>query len=139
MFVTGQRLLYENLSLRRSDGLTVDSISMGREKDETFLFNGRFGEFKIRASRWNEWTNKPTDIYIVYLFQPYMDETTMRLVRLLSKDIESALINFPVHAIFENIPVKDVVFQMSIATAKPSYYWQSEQTVRYNNWRAWIC
>jgi hypothetical protein len=104
---------YEATLLRRDDGLTVERIGLGRpgELDETFLFKGSFGEFKVSASRY-DMLKGITDTYVVMLYPPRIQKAEA-LARSMSKDIESALLHFPIHRIFNNIPVKNVVFQVT--------------------------
>jgi hypothetical protein len=111
----GSSTPYEHISLRRDDGMIFESGGLGRPGEfvETFLIKGSFGELKFQGSRY-DMHKGITDTYIVYLFPPYLLKDKEQLAKSISGDIESGLLHYPVHPIFNGIPVKDVVFQTSI-------------------------
>jgi len=98
--------------LQRDDGLTVERIGMDRERNEIFLFKGNFGEVKFQANRWNFSKNEPSQTYVVLLFPPYIEKSKEILLRSMSKNIESALLNYPLSQTSNFVPVHEVVFQV---------------------------
>lgn len=98
--------------IKRDDGFAIKAIGLGREFDETFLVKGDFGEFEIRASRWNEKEQRPNDVYIV---KTWCHKDTKKLCLKYSEDIESALLQYPIfYPFFNNIPIREVVFDVGI-------------------------
>ena len=93
---------------RDSYGFTMTHESAGYMGEfEIFKCTGAFGEFKFEASRRDTPEDEPSDTYKVYLFYKNYDNT---MIRVHAKNIESALLNFPILRYFKNIPVKKVVF-----------------------------
>ena len=123
--VDGTYLTYETQLLKRTDGFTVEHVGMNREKWETFVAKGSFGEFKFIATRWDQCNDKPSDTYIVHTQASTHFETTFQDQALClshAKDIESALLQFPVGIPFFNqIAVKSVVFDIGDKPTKPKY------------------
>lgn len=109
----GANILVEDVIIKRDDGFTLKHIGYGRENDETFLVKTNFVEFEFRAIRWNEREEKPTDTYKVKTW--WGGKEIVRMCLIYSKDIESALLHYPVLAPFFNkMPIKDVVFEIAI-------------------------
>ena len=109
----GRGEIYEVTGIKRDDGLTITRESAMRNAEvETFLYKGSFGEFKFSASRW-DMHKGIMNTYIVYLFSPYIEKGDEILVRSMSKDIESALLHFPVSKHFNNKSIESVVFQVN--------------------------
>jgi hypothetical protein len=107
----GRAEQYMVTGLKRADGLTVIRESASRNgATEVFLFKGNFGEFKIRARRYDDIENKIWDRYVVYIYNSGSDEEK-EMIKAHNDDITSALIHFPVSRHFNNIPVKTVAFQ----------------------------
>jgi len=108
----GSSKTHEGTLIQRDDGLSVERTGMGRpeEMTEFFTCKGTFGEFKFTASRWNLLKAEPVDTYTVNLYN-YVQEPDLKLALSHAKDIESALLHYPVHQFHKNMPVKDVVFR----------------------------
>lgn len=106
---------------RKEDGLTVVWESGTHEGIDVFLCRGSFGEFRFQAWRWDDRKNEPLDKYLIFpgeflstLWNRNIDEKKNRELCLShAKDIESALLNFPLFPIYKNIPVKEVLFNIS--------------------------
>lgn len=126
---------YEITYIRRNDGFYLQAIGLSRELQEEFLVKGNFGEFKFRA--WRTEQREPrgsevyvesggypyviTDTYIIYTNWSGMDKKAKELCLTYSKDIEAALLHYPVEIPFyKNMPVHNVVFDIGTAT-KPHY------------------
>lgn len=108
---------YEVTGIQSSDGFTVFPDGRNREKRQTFLVKGKFGEFRLEASRWDLGEEKPLDIYTVYT-QSFDDDEIGKKNKALcleySKEIEYALMHLPVSAVglYDGIPVKEVFFDI---------------------------
>jgi hypothetical protein len=125
--------------LKRSDGFTLTDIGLNRELQETFLVKGNFGEFKFKAYRTDQLipgkhkTPKDSyvefggydyvilDKYVIYAYLGDKDKFGKNLCLKYSKDIESALLHYPVRfPFYKNIPIKEVVFDIG-NWDKPQY------------------
>ena len=133
--------LMEKVKLKRKDGSTI-SIAGGAHRglDDIFLVKGNFGEFKFLASRMEQREPIGSEYYIISDAAPYVVSDTYivwvnwsvdintaerdkKLRVEYSKDIESALLCFPVEELplYNNIPVKDVVFDIGKKLTQPHY------------------
>jgi len=133
-------VMIEHTMITRQDGFTVESIGIGRFLEETFLAKGNFGEFKFVASRMEQrdpigseqsieagggYPYVLSNKYIVRAIESSIFEITKNdvlLCKKYSRDIESALLNFPMEGrkIYNNTPVIYVLFNIGEAT-KPHY------------------
>ncbi len=112
---------YEVAGVRRDDGLTITCEGGSREKLDHFLCKGDFGEFKFSATRWDDFDYKPLDKYVVMLFWPYATKDQEDRIRSLGRDIESALMHFPVPVPYkDSASVENVVFQVRSGGYSPS-------------------
>lgn len=114
---------YDVEGVRREDGFTLIRESRNREGVETFLGRTKTGEFKFEARRWDEWSDKPWDYYIVYTnsywpdWKPLEEQTNTKHILAHAEDIESALLHFPVdNGVYNNVPVKKVLFDQASPT-----------------------
>ena len=97
--------------LKRNDGFMVDNIKASRNgATETFVCTGGFGKFSFTASRWDSLKEKPLDTYKVFL-NVYIKEPDLSLCKAHAKDVESALLHFPISRHFKGVPVKKVIFE----------------------------
>ena len=113
---------WDRKCIKRTDGYTVMRISLGPDKQEIYNCRGPFGEFRFFAYRWNIEKNEPIDTYVVYLKMHEADwpldaSKNEEMIRTYSKDIESALINFPLHTAFKSQPARKVMFDVSTPPA----------------------
>ena len=105
---------FETSFLKRDDGATFERTGLGRpeEMTEFFTCKGAFGEFTFSAERWDLLKGKPLDTYTVKLYS-HMDKSHLRLALSHAKDIESALLRYPVmKPFFNGMPVKKVLFRV---------------------------
>lgn len=113
---------FELMGIKREDGFTVIAEKMTHEeKIQTFVCKGNFGEFRFDACRWKYLENKPSERYVVYTksFSKNWNQepkTNENLILTYAKDIEAALLHFPNSHSFNNIAVKEVLFDLSSAT-----------------------
>jgi hypothetical protein len=115
---------WDKLGIKREDGFSIIRVGIDREKWETFICRGNFGEFKFYAVRWDCTEDKPIDTYTVKVNIISGDwqtdkETHRKLLLSHAKDIDSALRAFPIGKTYEGIPVTDVLFNISINPKVP--------------------
>lgn len=127
---------YEVTMLKRKDGLTFADIGLNGEWQETFLVKGSFGEFKFLASRVKfrrPEENFADETYIelgkygkysildkYIILTNWFGNVNKKLLLAYAKDIESALLHYPLQSFYKNIPVKEVVFDIG-ETTQPHY------------------
>lgn len=113
--------LYDVQGVKRNDGFTVIREKATRNgATETFVCRGDCGEFEFTATRWNSLKEVPLDTYKVYL-NIYIKEPDLALCKAYAKDIESALLHFPIFRSFNNMPVKKVIFEAG-DVKNPEYF-----------------
>jgi hypothetical protein len=112
--------------VRREDGTTVMCVAQEYSGWRTFVLKTPQGGGVFYAERWNDFGETPRDNYVVRV-RTYTrrweeewgvknKEENQRFVLAHAKDIESALLHFPLTRTDENIPVKTVWFQISDVT-----------------------
>lgn len=127
---------YEVTILKRNDGFTFTDIGLNREWQETFLAKGNFGEFKFLASRvqfrrpqeyltgevyidlGNYGKYSILDKYIIWA--DWFGDVNKKLLLIHAKDIESALLRYPLQPFYKDVPVKEILFNIGTAT-RPHY------------------
>jgi hypothetical protein len=112
--------------VRREDGTTVMCVARDYSGWGTFVMKTPEGGGVFYADRWNSFERTPRDSYIVRVrtYTRRWEEKwgvvnsaeNQRFIMAHAKDIESALLHFPLTRTDENIPVKTVWFLISDAT-----------------------
>ena len=116
---------WKKRAIRNINGFTLIAEKMTVEnKLQTFICRGDFGEFRFFASRWDGKEDKPADTYIVKANLISGDwnankEEHRKIVLLHAKEIESALLAFPLGHVL-NTPVHKVLFDVSLNLEKPN-------------------
>jgi len=116
---TIKKITMNRFGVRREDGFSIlGLVTYVEDKSNVFLCRGDFGEFRFMANRWNSRENKPSDTYIVYTNLLASDsgmnrDTHRKLILDFAKDIESALLAFPIYKSYNDLPVRKVLFNIS--------------------------
>lgn len=132
--------LMERVTLKRKDGFSIGLIgAAGKGLDDVFLVKGNFGEFEIRTSRLEQrdpigsekfieaggYLYVISDTYVVYIQycrRPEAGKNDKELFKIYSKDIESALMNYPVkNPAYKSTPIKNVIFDVGEKWTTPHY------------------
>ena len=120
----GKMVTIQVYGVRRADDFSLIREEIERERHETFCCSGSFGQFKFFASRWDILKNQPKDCYIVYVDIPVLDSNRKNwanpsLCRIHARDIESALLHFPVRSpFFQGKRVNRVIFELTEGKAR---------------------
>jgi hypothetical protein len=102
-------VIHDDTWLEREGKESLWRYGIGREMQESFLFEKVGLKFSFYAERWDEKAYEPTDVYIVPI--ALCDNVAAIIDH--AKDVESGLLTYPLHRDWEGVPAREVLFDIN--------------------------